>query len=544
MDIRNPSQPKGKITLLLVESNHIEAQRTSYELSEYFSDGNAAISIACTGKEAMEKISAIQPDLVLLDYYLPDMPGEEILKLIKAEYPSIAVVVLTYIGSADMAVKMTHLGADDYVSKKYGLLGIGMVIEKVLERKRMENEFLFLHEEKRTNLKLSRILEVGKIMSTQQNFQDLLATIIKETSEILEADRTSLFIYDERTNELWLKVTEKKEINEIRFSIDKGIAGHVAKTRKVLNIKDAYAHELFNPEFDSLTGFKTKNLLCAPMENLQKKLIGVIQVLNKNSDSFSKEDEEILVMFASLAAVLIENSILEEEKIKNERMAMVGNMASTIIHDIKNPMTSIRGFAEMIALKSPKNKEFANIIIRSVDRLLIMTHELLDFAQGIEKEIIFEEVSCRDYFNSIISFIGKDLEENNIKLVPEIHFHGLWEINPEKIERAIYNIVGNAKDAMEQGGTFTITVSESEDKKDVLLVLQDTGKGIPPEITKTIFDPFVTYGKKNGTGLGMSITKKIITAHGGTIHVESEPGKGTLFRIVLPKSPKSEMHQK
>jgi len=385
------------------------------------------------------------------------------------------------------------------------------------------------------NNMLSRILELGKVMSTQKDLDSLLTTIITETSEILDADRTSLFLFDEVNHELWLKISEKQEINEIRFAADKGIAGHVAQTGKIMNITNAYGHEFFNPEIDQKTGYRTNSLLCAPMANLQGKLIGVIQVLNKNSGAFTEEDKEVLIMFSSLAAILLENSILAEEDIRKERLAMVGNMASSIIHDIKNPMTAIKGLAAVIALDSDNNQEHATVILQSVDRLLNMTEELLDFSKGIEKEVEFEEVNCKHFFLETSSFVQQELESMDISFDTIIDYDGNVEMNQDKIHRAIYNITGNARDAMPKGGKLTIHVSESPEKNHILVKIADTGKGIPHNIRASLFEPFVTYGKKNGTGLGMAITKKIITAHNGKINVSSEEGKGTEIELVLPK---------
>lgn len=547
-----------KIKLLVAESNFLEAQVTAAKLVDYFTEEKCSILCVSTAKEALEAIRKDAPTLALLDYYLPDLKGDEVMKIIKKEYPCMPIVILTMIGSADIAVKLMKLGADDYVSKKYGFVGIGTAIDKALERKKTETEAQRLQERLTEELKtrnerlkemvdeatrqlqertfkISRILEIGKMMSSLRNLDDLLAAIIKETSEVLQADRTSLFIYDEKTEELWLKISEKREISEIRFGVNKGIAGHVARTREIMNIEDVYVHELFNPEFDMKTGFKTKNLLCVPMETLQGKLIGVLQVLNKEAVSFSREDEEILVMFASLAGVLIENSVLEQEYIKNERLATVGSMASTIIHDFKNPMTSIRGFAELLWNKYPQNKEFAGVIIKSVDRLTNMSQELLDFAKGIERTMEWHTVKCLDFFSEIFLLIERDMKEKKVHFIPKINYTGKMEINPEKIERAIYNIAGNALDALEEGGEFVVEVSESEDKNKILLIFSDNGKGISKAIINTIFEPFATYGKKNGTGLGMAITKKIIEAHRGTIAVESEEGRGAKFEVVLPK---------
>jgi len=385
------------------------------------------------------------------------------------------------------------------------------------------------------NSKLSKILELGKMMSSQKDPDALLVTIIRETSAILNADRTSLFLYDKKEKELWLKVTEKQEINEIRFGVDKGIAGYVARTKNIMNIENAYLHDLFNPEIDQKTGFKTENLLCAPMENLQGKLIGVLQVLNKTDGSFTEEDKEIFTMLSSMSAILLDNLILAEENLKRDRLAMVGKMASSIIHDIKNPITAIQGLAEIINLDDNKNSEHAKNILKSVDRIKIMAEELLAFSKGVDQVPAFESVNCQDFFTEMFSQLELEYQSTGIRFNHKIGYLDNVEICKDKIQRVIFNLTGNACDAMEKKGELSVDVKESVDKKSIVIGVADTGKGIPSFLHKTLFEPFVTYGKKHGTGLGMSITKKIVESHQGIIEFESVSGKGTRFDVILPK---------
>ena len=293
---------------------------------------------------------------------------------------------------------------------------------------------------------------------------------------------------------------------------------------------------MFNPEFDEKSGFRTKNILCVPLETKQGKLIGVIQVINKKKmESFGNEDEEIIRTFASLVTVVIENARLTEAALKRERMATIGDMASTIVHDLKNPMTTIKGYAQIIAVKSPDLTKPANIIMGEIDRLTDMAQDLLEFARGKKDDIKAEKVKCKEYFKEMLEFFEKDFEKRSIDFNSSIRFSGEFEVDKDKIRRAIFNIAVNARDAIENEGSFNVDVSESVDKENVVIVISDTGKGMPPDIRDNIFEAFVTHGKKNGTGLGMSITKKIIDSHNGTINVESEEGKGTKFEIVLPK---------
>ena len=162
--------------------------------------------------------------------------------------------------------------------------------------------------------RLYALLKITKNLSAEINLDKLLIKIMEEVRKILNADRCTVFLYDENTNELWSKVAIGLD-DEIRFQADKGIAGHVWKTGEVVNIPDAYKDTRFNPEIDKKTGYKTKSILTMPLLNLYNDVIGVFQVLNKKSGSFTRHNENLLSAISYIAASAIENaSLIEEQK--------------------------------------------------------------------------------------------------------------------------------------------------------------------------------------------------------------------------------------
>jgi len=132
----------------------------------------------------------------------------------------------------------------------------------------------------------------------------------------------------------------------------------------------------------------------------------------------------------------------------------------------------------------------------------------------------------------VLLFLEKDLTKRNVKIERNLNFSGKIKLDQDKIVRVFYNVASNAADAMPQGGTLTVSTEESGGQLKV--EFKDTGTGMPEEVKRKIFEPFVTYGKKHGTGLGMAIVKKIIDDHKGKIEIESEMGKGTTIRLFLP----------
>ena len=178
---------------------------------------------------------------------------------------------------------------------------------------------------------LNALLEVAKALGGEMQLDNLLPVIIQKTTEVMDADRSSLFIYDSENNELWSKVAEGLDAKEIRFPVGIGIAGDVAKTLKTSNIQDAYKDERFNPDFDKKTNYRTKSVLCMPMLNNEGELVGVVQVLNKkDGGAFDDQDENLLEALSVQAAVAIQRAQLLEAFVEKQRIQESLKLAADI----------------------------------------------------------------------------------------------------------------------------------------------------------------------------------------------------------------------
>ena len=161
---------------------------------------------------------------------------------------------------------------------------------------------------------LVALLKIGQTVAAETNIDVLLKVIAEETKSAIQADRCSVFLYDRENNELWSKVALGMDSQEIRFPADKGLAGHVVQTGETINIKDAYTDERFNKEIDLQTGYKTTTILCMPIKNLNQKIIGAFQVLNKIDGTFTEEDEDLLITIGSSAGIALENAQLFKQQ--------------------------------------------------------------------------------------------------------------------------------------------------------------------------------------------------------------------------------------
>ncbi|MBI5021229.1 MAG: GAF domain-containing protein [Ignavibacteriales bacterium] len=413
------------------------------------------------------------------------------------------------------------------------------LLTMVTLRLRSNNLTYVLHQETnlfalRTQLdKTEQLVEASKIVNSSIDVDHLLELIFQTAAKTVGADRGTLYLIDDTKKELWSKVQKGSSKVEIRLPIGSGIAGAVAATGEVINIPDAYSDSRFNPKVDQRTGYRTKSTLCMPMKNRDGKIIGVFQLLNKIKGCFTKEDEAFIEAFSVHASLALENAQLAQRMIQEERLSAVGRMASTIIHDIKNPMGVLRVSAQVIKKRSHDEeiKKVAEEMMQQIDRFTAMTQEILDYARGIST-LNLQEFDFSDIGKTIFLIIDRDLDRRKIKLEKKIKYRGKIMLDPDKILRAFYNIASNAADAMPNGGKLTVNVFQ--EKEFLVIEFIDRGCGMPPDVRAKIFEPFFTFGKKHGTGLGMSIVKKIIDDHNGKINIESKQNKGTTIRLYLP----------
>lgn len=186
----------------------------------------------------------------------------------------------------------------------------------------LESEVGDLHAElERSERRVEAIRQIGHVLGSNLELQPLLAEIVDRTTELLDADRTTLFLVDADQQELWSKVLQGPDIKEIRFPVGVGIAGWVAEKRKPLHIRDAYTDRRFNPEFDKRSGYKTRNMLVWPVKRPQgTDLLGVVQVLNKNQGAFRATDERLLEAIASEIGVALEVSNLYRRAVERTKM--------------------------------------------------------------------------------------------------------------------------------------------------------------------------------------------------------------------------------
>ncbi|MDM8516812.1 response regulator [Desulfobacterales bacterium HSG16] len=213
-------------------------------------------------------------------------------------------------------------------------------------------------------------------------------------------------------------------------------------------------------------------------------------------------------------------------------------MAAAIVHDLKNPIGIIMGYAQMAEdeeISSSIRNEYLHTIYEEAMRMSEMAHEILTFSQR-DVELNLSIIHTKSFYDDIIKLLNPLFSEEGMFFKHNFRFEGYLQFDINKIRRVILNLATNAKDAMLKNvsgnGSFSFEIDSNP--KGIIIKAIDNGPGIPESIRATLFEPFVTHGKTSGTGLGMAIVKKIITAHGGTIAFETHINKGTNFTISIP----------
>ena len=215
--------------------------------------------------------------------------------------------------------------------------------------------------------------------------------------------------------------------------------------------------------------------------------------------------------------------------LENHRTAV-----STISHEVRNPLTLVSSYMQMIQAQHPEVTEFTgwDQTMENIDFMVQLLQELSIFnnSNTLHYSVFSMEKLLK---NIVISYaICLDEEDSDIELTSSIPSNlGEYTGDKVKLEEVFLNLLRNARDAIEGGGTITLTAERTDHS--LIILIEDTGCGIPEENLESIFEPFKTY-KQGGTGLGLSLSKQILESHGGSIEVRSELGKGTTFTLTLP----------
>jgi two-component system cell cycle sensor histidine kinase/response regulator CckA len=498
--------------VLLIENSHADAELNIRELQ--YAGFQCRPQIVCTHAEFLEQLRRFPFDIVLADYRLPGWTGMDAFAAMRRAGRDVPFILVTGILGEEVAVECIKQGITDYVLKEH-LARLPLVVARALEERALRDA---------------------------QNFM---------VQALRESEANSLFLFEHNPLPMWVFDRETLEI----LQVNEAAARHHGYSRTeflAMRASDLHPAEEV-PQL--LAAFRSA---AVP----QEKFAGQWHHLRKGGTPLDVELLLHTMEYAGHAAALVvaqdvtERRALEQQLQHAQKFEVIGQLAGGLAHDFNNAIGAILGWAELgeeqATAIDPRLAGYFIKIHRQCDRVTALARQLLAFArrQILEPRNLSLNQTVQDVLNLLDKVIGKDIE------VQTALAENLWAIraDPAQIEQVLMNLCLNSRDAMPKGGRLTIetrntVVSEEHCGRDTgllpgsfaELLVKDTGIGMDAAVRERIFEPFfTTKGPGNGTGLGLATAYGIVKQHGGLIHVESEPGRGSTFRVLLPANPASE----
>ncbi|MBI4574899.1 MAG: GAF domain-containing protein [Planctomycetes bacterium] len=384
--------------------------------------------------------------------------------------------------------------------------------------------------------RLETIYKVSSAIGAIADHDQLLDRILEIVLDQLPAERGFILVDEKGDGGFRVEAARDRRTGKLEVppQVSMTIIQEVARRREAVLCMDATQDARFSHGL-SVARLSLRSVMAVPLLE-RGRVAGVIELdSSQASKAFSRDDLEMLNGIALQASIALERFRLQGDLVREQRLSTIGAMASTIIHDLRNPMTAIKGFAYLLGKRNPENHECVGVIVAEVERINGMLQEILEFSRGGTSLQVADAdvgVLMDDFFRTL----ERDLAESpELVLERRVDYRGALPMDRERMRRVLFNLVHNARDAMEGRGRLLVGVARDGD--DVVFRVEDTGKGMDEETQARLFEPFFTRGKKGGFGLGMAIVQNVVQGHGGRVEVASAPGKGTTIRVRLPAGP-------
>ncbi len=388
----------------------------------------------------------------------------------------------------------------------------------------------------------------------------MVRQVLHTALETIGEDAGSILLADAKTKQLIFRYVVGESAEQLcgtSIPWDEGIAGAVFSSGKPEIIPAVQQDPRHFSATDRLTGYQSRDMIVVPLMRHGGAPIGVMEVLNKATGQINRDDLDILVVIASIAAAAIEQTdnaeairLKDLQLQQSQKMEAMGRLAGGVAHDFNNLLTVMQGFSEMIVSSldpSAAGRMYAEEILKAAQRASGLTKKLLAFSrkQVLEPRVVNLNELVSNLEKMLKRLIGEDLNLIT-KLDPNL---GWIKADPGQIEQVLMNLSVNARDAMLGEGSLTIETgnveldelyeSQSADLQPgryVWLSVNDTGNGMDETTLAKLFEPFfTTKAPGKGTGLGLSIVYGIVKQSRGHVTVSSEVGCGTTFKIYLPQ---------
>ncbi len=394
-------------------------------------------------------------------------------------------------------------------------------------------------EHRVSDLKL--LFELESAMARAGTFEELARAVVTEGARSCGA-RAGALMVDEGEEGVFLYFLDlengaKSDVRRVAVRRGEGIVGLAMQSNEAQHMPPSEANRGLAPissRIGALLGVDVKSAVAMPLEGPDDQPIGALALYNATRPGgFSQDARALLRLISANASTAVRLYLSRIERERSQRLSSIGRLFSSVIHDLRTPMTVISGYVQLMAKTDDASSraEQARLVMQQFDAIGAMQREVLEFARG-ERSILLRKVYLEKFFGDLREQIEREIVGTKIKLVVDLQDRGVARFDEVKTQRLVWNLARNAIEAMGGGGTLTVSVSRDHDE--LVIAVSDTGRGIPEAIKHRLFGSFVTSGKRGGTGLGLSIVKKIVEEHRGTVSVETGE-TGTRFVVRIPQ---------
>ena len=385
-----------------------------------------------------------------------------------------------------------------------------------------------------------KLLEITEDLASTLELDALLKKIVDAAANLCAAEAASILLYDKVKEQLYFQATSNLEAPVMRgliVPIDSSVAGWVLTRKQSVIIPDVSEDPRHFMEIAKATNISTKSLLGIPLVT-QGKVIGVLELINKQTGEFSNEDLEIICALGAQAAVAIENT----------RLFQQSDLISELVHEMGTPLASLNTASYLLSRPEIPQKQRDELVLtlqQEISRLSDMTASYLDFARLESGRTRFqiEQIYLSELLPEAVKVMSGEIEEKQQTLVVE----PIKDDDPitgdyNKLLQVVINLLSNATKYTQEGGQICLSADVSPDEAVIRII--DNGPGIPEDQFLHVYERFYriprTQTRAQGSGLGLSICKRIVEAHRGYIEIQSTVGEGTTFIIHLPIFPTAE----
>jgi signal transduction histidine kinase len=419
----------------------------------------------------------------------------------------------------------------------------------------IENVRLFRELQDRVE-ELQALGEVGRAVSATLDLQQVLSTVVAHADQLSGTDGGALYEYDEPSQEFRLRATRQLDpaiIETLRAApvrLGEGAVGRAAMARAPVQIPDIAAGGAYEGRLrEALIRAGHRAVLAVPLLR-EERILGGLVVARNTPGAFPPNVVELVQTFASQSALAIQNARLYREvEDKSQQLEVVSQHKSEFLanmsHELRTPLNAIIGFSEVLLERmfgelNDKQAEYLQDVLTSGQHLLSLINDILDLSkvEAGQMELEVSTFSLRTVLENGLTIVKERASRHGIALSLAIE-PGLDLIaaDERKVKQVVFNLLSNAVKFTSDGGQVELTARLATG--DVLIAVRDTGIGIAPEDLPRVFDEFRQVGqglaRAEGSGLGLALAKRFVELHGGRIWVESEPGQGSTFTVMLPR---------